>query len=573
MSPTESEPTPTRSVLKSAAWTPSPGIVLEPNALRAVMTLDVNVAVPAGPGAGKTELLAQRANFLFTTDACAYPKRIVAISFKVDAATNLRQRVAARCRPAHVARFDSLTFHAFARHIVARHRPHVADRVPPDFRVGPGRSNRQIHYDDLLPLALDVLAIDPTAASILRQSYSYAFFDEFQDCTNDQYELLRILFADTGIRTTAVGDPKQRIMQFAGALDAALVDYVSDFEATTWPIYQNHRSLFRLRRVQNAMVRVMDPPAALPDDALETPPAAADAPLYDGEVLIGTFADTAQEAAAVADKIHSSIEAGTPPDQIAVIVARNPGAYCEELVDLLTAAGIACRNEQLHQDVLAEPAGQLILDMCRLLVLGHAPQAYVRLTSFMTRNCVDERQASRRLRSLDRFLEQARLRKSTGEIDLHDSSHVTEVVHEFLRTCRRQYLSLLAIAYSDDEALNEVAEDAIGAVNAAIADTPSLDAAIARLSLEDAVRITNIHKCKGLEFDHVYVLAVENEAFFDVIEEERPNFFVAISRARSRLVLTNVARRPTPTHPPRRWEVVRTPQREFLGYAWPERNS
>ena len=93
-----------------------------------------------GPAPGRRNCLAQRANLLFTTGVCAYPQRIVAISFKVDAATNLRERVAARCRPAHTARFDSLTFHAFARHIVARHRPHVADRVPPDFRVGPGRS-------------------------------------------------------------------------------------------------------------------------------------------------------------------------------------------------------------------------------------------------------------------------------------------------------------------------------------------------------------------------------------------------------------------------------------------------
>ena len=554
----------------AARWRPTPGIVLEPNAEKTVRTLSYNVAVPAGPGAGKTELLAQRANFLFTTGACPYPKRVVAISFKVDAATNLRQRVAARCSPGDAARFDSLTFHAFARHIIARHRPHVADRVPPDFKVGPGRSAKQLHYDDLLPLALEVLAKDSSAVAILRRAYAYAFFDEFQDCTPDQYELLRVLFADSNVKATAVGDPKQRIMKFAGALEAALAGYVNDFNAETLPIYQNHRSLLRLRRVQNAMVKTMDPPAAVPDAELVTP---LDPPVDDGEVMVLRFRDTAEEAAKLASMIQEDIEAGTRPDQIAVIVARNPGAYCEELIDRLTNVGVACRNEQLHQDVLAEPAGALILDFVRLLVLRVAAAEYVRLTDFMTRNCVHERQASRRRRSLDRFLERTREGLRQDSINLSVPSHVQELVYEFLRICERQYLSLLATEYSDREILSAVAGDAIRAVNDAIAATPDLSAAVARLSLEDAVRITNVHKCKGLEFDHVYCLGVEHEAYFDSLEVERPNFFVAISRARSRLVLTTADTRPIPRMPPRRWDVARHEHREFTSYALPERSA
>jgi superfamily I DNA/RNA helicase len=530
------------------------------------MALGANVAVPAGPGAGKTELLAQRANYLFSTGLCPYPKRMIAISFKVDAATNLRSRVAARCSRGDAARFDSMTFHAFARQIIARHRPHVADRVPLDFTVGPTRSAKQLHYDDLLPLALEVLTADPSAVAILRQAYAFAFFDEFQDCTPDQYELLRHLFAGSPVVATAVGDPKQRIMQFAGALEAALAGYVEDFHATTLPIYQNHRSLLRLRRVQNGMVKTMDPSAALPDVELVTPPGDP----RDGEVRVHYFRDTDEEARTVATQIRSDIEDGIRPDQIAVILARNPGAYCENLIDQLTASGIACRNEQLTQDVLAEPVGALILDLLRLLIVRPAPAEYLRLTDFMTRNCVDELQATRRQRRLDRFLEHARGELGQGSIQLANPEHVKELVYEFLRICERQYLSLLATEYSDKEVLTKAAAEAIMTVNDAIDSTPSLDAAVARLSLEDAVRITNVHKCKGLEFEHVYCLAVEHEAYFDSIEVERPNFFVAISRARSRLVLTVVGNRPIPQKPPRNWKVARHEQREFTSYALPE---
>lgn len=575
MTPLGSEPIDSGLVrIGSRAWKPSPGIKLEPNALRVVTTLDVNVAVPAGPGAGKTELLAQRANFLFATGACPFPQRIVAISFKVDAATNLRERVAERCKPADAARFDSHTFHAFARHIIARHRPHVADRVPPNFRVGPHRTERQLHYDDLLPLALEILEKDPTACQIIRQSYAFAFFDEFQDCTSQQYDLLRTLFAGSDIRSTAVGDPKQRIMGFAGALDAALSGYVDDFNSVTWPIYQNHRSLLRLRRVQNALVRVMDADAALPDSDLKTPSTDGSGamPVYDGEVHVWTFQEASREAAALAAQIQHDVAAGTAPYEIAVLASRTPGAYCEELVELLTAAGIACRDEQNHQDVLAEPAGALILDLTRLLVLGHAPEEYVRLGSFMTRNCVDESQAARRRRRLDVFLEDTRHQLGNGDLDLRDSVNLKTVLLGFLKVCERQYLSRLATEYADREVLNDVAVRAVESVTTAIAETPTLEAAMARLSLFDAVRIMNVHKSKGLEFEHVYFVAIENETFFDPPEKERPNFFVGISRARSRLVLTVAGTRPVPKTRTNVWNIVRTAQREFLNYAWVERS-
>ncbi len=74
-------------------WRPSAGLTLEPNALVAATEIDVNLALTAGPGAGKTEMLAQRADFLLRTGQCRYPRRILAISFKVDAARNLRRRI------------------------------------------------------------------------------------------------------------------------------------------------------------------------------------------------------------------------------------------------------------------------------------------------------------------------------------------------------------------------------------------------------------------------------------------------------------------------------------------------
>lgn len=76
-------------------------------------------SVTAGPGAGKTEFLAQRAGYLLETGTCRPPQQILAISFKRDAATNLRRRVEARL-PEHASRLTSMTFDAFTKSIVDR---------------------------------------------------------------------------------------------------------------------------------------------------------------------------------------------------------------------------------------------------------------------------------------------------------------------------------------------------------------------------------------------------------------------------------------------------------------------
>jgi hypothetical protein len=78
-------------------WRPADGMKFQPNALRAFGELAANVVVTAGPGAGKTELLAQRADFLLTTGVCRYLQRVLAISFKLDAPRNIRERVGKRC--------------------------------------------------------------------------------------------------------------------------------------------------------------------------------------------------------------------------------------------------------------------------------------------------------------------------------------------------------------------------------------------------------------------------------------------------------------------------------------------
>ncbi|QTA78727.1 DNA helicase N-terminal domain-containing protein, UvrD/REP-like [Desulfonema limicola] len=105
--------------IKISDWQPIDVDDLEPNAFKVVKS-NKNQYVIAGPGAGKTELLAQRACFLLQTGMCPSPKKILAISFKKDSAKNLKNRVAERCKNEDAVRFDSLTFDAFSKSLLDR---------------------------------------------------------------------------------------------------------------------------------------------------------------------------------------------------------------------------------------------------------------------------------------------------------------------------------------------------------------------------------------------------------------------------------------------------------------------
>lgn len=86
----------------------------------------------AGPGAGKTEFLAQRAAYLLETGLCPAPKRILAISFKSDAAENLANRVRQRCDPDRASLFSSMTFDSFTKSLVDRFRIALPEFWRPD---------------------------------------------------------------------------------------------------------------------------------------------------------------------------------------------------------------------------------------------------------------------------------------------------------------------------------------------------------------------------------------------------------------------------------------------------------
>jgi superfamily I DNA/RNA helicase len=63
-------------------------------------------------------------------------------------------------------------------------------------------------------------------------SYDYVFVDEFQDTTDEQYELLKLLFKNTDTKLLTVGDINQSIMLWAGARKTVFTDFQNEFLAS-----------------------------------------------------------------------------------------------------------------------------------------------------------------------------------------------------------------------------------------------------------------------------------------------------------------------------------------------------
>lgn len=546
------------------AWQPADGLTLEPNAKRAAKARKRCLALTAGPGAGKTEMLAQRADFLLRTGTCRYPKRILAISFKVDASRNLKERVERRCGADLASRFDSYTFHAFAKRIIDRFRPVLKGRDALDsgytiVEKKIGISSTQIEFSDLVPLAIKILQNSNIARNAIRQAYSDIFLDEFQDCTNLQYELVKLAFLGTKIRLTAVGDTKQKIMGWAGAMDGIFQTFTNDFNAVPLNMYRNFRSQPQLLKVQNEIIRELDPTSAMPDEQLNGD---------EGEINVESFENSQEEAIYLANIINNWInKEQLPPAEIAVLVSKQLDLYADHLMMELELRGIPYRNEQQMQDITVEPAARLIVDYLSCLYGKREPKAWIRLINQLIPFADEEVQSSAR-KDLDRLLKKQRKEAASAEQLDSPFSCWWKFVKAFLKHIGSDTIVALSPDYESHKRLQEVFRDTKARIEELLKIESDLPQALGRFTDDQAVRILTIHKSKGLEFDSVIIMAVENEIFFGDQDENRCAFFVGVSRAKRRLILTHVDERQRPANA-KRWDVRRTAQSEYFSYVTP----
>lgn len=597
----------------AADWLPIEIDDLEPAAWNALRDSG-NVAVVAGPGAGKTEFLAQRAAYLLQTGICSWPHRILAISFKRDAAANLRRRVATRV-PEHAERFVSMTFDAFTKGLLDRFSPalpadwrkeedyeiryatdsdvgrfindtasvapialrhHIAALQPAKFlanvvgghelpksawvedptdpveyavrawwRAGYLREG-SAYVDFVMINRLSELIVRsaPQLRRALRVTYPFVFIDEFQDTTSAQFNFVESVFGN-GPTVTAVGDSKQRIMGWAGALPHAVERFTTTFNATSYPLAWNFRSSDELVQLQHVVASALD---------AESLPAIskANAEVGHDPAVIWQFPNASREATFIADWIAHDIAAtGRLPADFALL-ARQKIAEFEPLFRAsLALHGISVRNDDESvgkmrlQDLLKHEATRLLLG---LFCLATEPRGLAtvwrEVSAILTRidGAVDDdlslRQVGEKLAEITKSL------RSWLELNPPTKDSAEEAVCYLLELIDREALRRYVKAVTPGEEL-DVVIDAFNARIANVAETGGLWADVfERFESSQAVVLLTAHRSKSLEYHTVVFLGLDDQQWWSHERnrsESISTFFVGLSRAAHRLIFTTTA--------------------------------
>jgi len=189
-----------------------------------------------------------------------------------------------------------------------------------------------LDFDDLLLHTAAAIEEDAGVAQEFRDRYRCFVVDEYQDVTPLQQ---RVLTAWLGERDdlTVVGDANQTIYSFTGATPRFLLEFSRRFtDATVVRLERDYRSTPQVVSLANRVIVAARGRVAGSKLHLVGQRDAGPAPSFN------EHADEVTEAAAVAAKIASLIDSGTPASEIAVLYRIN--AQSEVYEEALTEAGI-----------------------------------------------------------------------------------------------------------------------------------------------------------------------------------------------------------------------------------------
>lgn len=278
----------------------------------AALAPDGPLLLLAGPGTGKTAVLASRVAYLIR-DRRIPPSRLLVLTFAARAADELRERICRLLGPSGQA-VGVRTFHACGLQLVRRWSAllgygqspplvYSPDRardllrdVAQDLHVdlercplaslerlvervrleraagitpmGPPQALMQryetclqqrgaIDYPAMLALPLRLFRDHPEVLASCQKDYTHVLCDEFQDVNAAQYALLHCL-TQRQRQLVVVGDPWQRLYGWRGADGRCLAQFLQDFpEASVRQLRRNFRSSGRIVAVANAL----SPPA------------------------------------------------------------------------------------------------------------------------------------------------------------------------------------------------------------------------------------------------------------------------------------------------------------------------
>ncbi len=429
------------------------------------------------------------------------------------------------------------------------------------------RSAGAVDFDDLLLRAVALLDRNETVRRSWQEHFPYLLVDEYQDTNRAQYDLVRLLAGPAG-NLTVVGDEDQSIYSWRGADISNILDFEHDFPgARVFRLEENYRSSQRILDVAGALVSRN---RRRKGKTLRAVKGTGD-PVRLHEAL-----DEYQEAAWVTERIAALRSAG----RVAVLFRMNAQSRLleEGLLRLrlpyLVVGGVGFYERKEVKDVLA------------YLRLVHNPRdgvAFRRVVNVPPRGVgaktveeIDRAAAGHGespWEAMGRLVDAAAL-PSRALVPLRQFRETVETLREEasaggarvrgLRGLMERVLELsgygAALAREDSQESQDRLENLAELLAAAVdyearEEAPSLAGFLDRaalLSETDRLRddvpvlLMTLHAAKGLEFESVFLVGLEEGLLphsrslsgEDALEEERRLCYVGMTRAMDRLHLS-----------------------------------
>lgn len=442
------------------------------------------------------------------------------------------------------------------------------------------RAYNAVDFDDLIVLPVKILQNNPTVKDKWQNRIRYLLVDEYQDTNTAQYELIKLLVG-VSARFTVVGDDDQSIYAWRGAKPENMALLKQDFpHLTVVKLEQNYRSTNRILATANAVITNNE---HIFKKALWSDKG------HGEKVRVLSCADDGDEAQRVAREIVTHrIRHQNTWEQYAVLYRSNFQARLLEAelralqVPYKLSGGTSFFSRTEIKDVMSylriilnpdddtaflrvintpkRGIGSATLEKLGLLAQEYGISLLVACGHSGLRAALGTK-AANTLQDFAQFIEHytrelydnldpmplvRQMVVETGYIDYVKADSKTPQQE-------KNRLDNIEALYSSISSLIDRAEDD---------DERGIEAVIRKMMLLDMleqqqeeentnkVNLMTLHAAKGLEFDYVYIIGVEedilphrNSIAGESIEEERRLMYVGITRARLGLTLLMAKKR------------------------------
>lgn len=440
------------------------------------------------------------------------------------------------------------------------------------------RRNNLIDFDDLVNLSIRVISENEDIKNSLRTQYEYITVDEFQDTNYAQMVLLNLLIGEKE-NICVVGDDSQSIYGWRGAEIDYILDFSKEFKkAKVFNLNINYRSTGNIIDVANTLLGSAVQKHSLKETLV---PHSEERGV---DECVRLYNDTT-EAIYVASEIKQSLRRGVEPGEIAILYRNNniPKGFEGELIKqripyhifkgrtLLKRKAVTefmalirfLVNKKDQISLFAYFAAAKILSEAKIKDVteiayerGHDFLEVVREEMFSSSSKVFSKANKA---SLEAFFNAV-----NGFDTLLSQNAESQEIYAFINSAFSLvsvYIKTEASTKSEktaSEARSSI--EALETITNLMLEYPNLETFLEEMvlsadakddSIDGKVSLMTVHASKGLEFEEVYLVRFNNGVFpsdkslsFGVkgLEEERRLAYVAITRAKRKIVISYVER-------------------------------